>query len=90
MVSATIQITGRVQGVGFRYFTMRQANAFGLNGYVKNKGDGSVEVKVEGEKEIIERFRSILEEGSGYSAVQKVEISFEPYSAKYKKFSVEY
>ena len=90
MVSATIQITGRVQGVGFRYFTMHQANTFGLNGYVRNKGDGSVEVRVEGEKEIIERFRSILKEGSGYSTVDSIETTYEPYSAKYKKFSVEY
>jgi acylphosphatase len=90
MVGAFIRVTGMVQGVGFRYFAMRQANLFGLNGYVKNKPDGSVELQVEGEKEIIEKFKSVLEEGPGYSSVDGVEISYESYAAKYNKFSVEY
>ena len=90
MVSATIRVTGRVQGVGYRYYAMRQAHEFGLNGYVKNQGDGSVEVQVEGEKEIIERFKSFLKQGPGYSSVDQVEITYEPYLAKYNKFSVEY
>ena len=79
-----------VQGVGYRYFAMRQANLFGLNGYVKNKANGSVELQVEGEKEIIEKFKSILAQGPGYSNVEKVEISYMSYQANYNKFSVEY
>jgi acylphosphatase len=90
MVCATLHVTGMVQGVGFRYFAMREANAYGLNGYVKNLPDGSVELQVEGEKEIIERFKSILEKGPGYSDVDRVDIVYEAYSAKYDKFSVEY
>ena len=90
MVGAYIRVTGRVQGVGFRYFAMRQANVFSLTGYVKNRGDGSVELQVEGEKEIVERFKSVLEQGSGYSVVDQVEITYESYSAKFDKFSVEY
>jgi acylphosphatase len=90
MVSAFIRVTGRVQGVGYRYFAMRQANLLGISGYVKNKSDGSVELEVEGNKEIIENFRSILEQGPGYGSVDNVEVRYEPYSAKYKKFSVDY
>lgn len=90
MVSALIRVTGRVQGVGYRFFAMHQANEFGLNGYVKNRGDGSVEVRVEGEKEIIEKYKSFLEQGPGYSSVDQVEITYEPYSAKYNNFSVDY
>jgi acylphosphatase len=90
MVSAIIRVTGMVQGVGFRYFAMRQANELGLTGYVKNRGDGSVEVQVEGEKQIVEKFGSILERGPGYSSVDNVEITYEPYTAKYNRFSVEY
>ena len=90
MVSARMRVTGRVQGVGYRYYAMRQANEFGLKGYVKNQGDGSVEVQVEGEKEIIERFKSFLKQGPGYSSVDQVEITYEPYLAKYDRFSVEY
>ena len=90
MVSAHIRVTGKVQGVGYRYFAMRQANLFGIYGYVKNKSDGSVELEVEGEKEIIENFRSILKQGPGFGSVDHVEIRYGPYSAKYKKFSVDY
>jgi acylphosphatase len=90
MIGAYIKITGRVQGVGFRYFTMKQANLFGLNGYVKNRSDGSVEVEVEGEKEIIDKFKSVLEQGPGFSSVEKVDMSQHPYTAKYNKFTVEY
>ena len=90
MVSASIRVTGRVQGVGYRYYAMRQANEYGLNGYVKNRGDGSVELQVEGEKEIIERFKSFLEQGPDFSSVDDVEISYDKYLAKYDRFSVEY
>jgi acylphosphatase len=90
LVSAHIRVTGMVQGVGYRYFAMRQAKLFGLNGYVKNKADGSVELQVEGEKEIIEKFKSLLEKGPGYSSVENVEISHQPYTAKYTQFTVEY
>lgn len=90
MVTAHIKVTGMVQGVGYRYFALRQANLFGLNGYVKNKTDGSVELQVEGEKEIVESFKSILAQGPGYASVEHVEISYEPYQAQYNKFTVEY
>jgi acylphosphatase len=90
MVNAQIRVIGRVQGVGFRYFTMQQAKLFGLNGYVKNRTDGSVEVEVEGEKEIIDKFKSVLEQGPGFSSVENVEISLHPYEAKFNQFTVEY
>ena len=90
MVSAYLRVKGRVQGVGYRYFAMREANMYGITGYVKNKADGSVELEVEGEKEIIEKFRSILRRGPGYSTVDEVENSYRPYGAQYSKFSVEY
>jgi hypothetical protein len=41
-------VHGRVQGVGFRYFVMREARALGLSGWVRNQADGSVEVEAEG------------------------------------------
>ena len=41
----SIRITGRVQGVGFRYFVQRIANEFGVNGFVKNEPDGSVYIE---------------------------------------------
>ena len=44
---------GRVQGVGFRYYAVQKANQLGLTGWVKNLYDGSVEMEVEGQEELI-------------------------------------
>lgn len=90
MVSAYIKVTGEVQGVGYRYFAFKNANELGIRGYVRNLADGSVEVLAEGEKELIEHYKSILSQGPGFSSVDQIEILFSPYQAKYKSFSVEY
>ncbi len=56
-------VTGIVQGVGFRWFVERQAQARGLRGFVKNRMDGSVEVDAEGEKALLEEFLLVLRTG---------------------------
>ena len=43
-------VRGRVQGVGYRYFVLRQADALGVAGFARNRADGSVEVVAEGER----------------------------------------
>ncbi|MFM8320576.1 MAG: acylphosphatase [Chloroflexota bacterium] len=49
-------VEGRVQGVGYRAFVEQAADAFGLNGWVRNRWDGSVEVTAEGPRPVLERF----------------------------------
>jgi acylphosphatase len=49
-----LQVEGRVQGVGFRWWTVRQAHALGLDGWVRNRRDGSVEVLAIGEPKALE------------------------------------
>jgi acylphosphatase len=88
--SAYIRVLGRVQGVGYRYFSLRKAKLLGLKGYVRNCADGSVELRVEGERDIITQFKEILKEGPRFSAVKAVELQFGDYQAKYNNFSVEY
>jgi acylphosphatase len=90
MTAAHLLVKGRVQGVGFRYFVMQNAKIFGLKGYVKNLNNGDVEIRVEGKKEIIEQFKFNMEQGPAYAAVDRVVTTFEPYSANFKDFSVEY
>ena len=65
-------MSGRVQGVGFRYFALDAARRDGINGYVMNHEDGSVEAVAEGESEALERFERALRRGPSRSRVEQV------------------
>ena len=56
-----MKITGRVQGVGFRYTAKNAASSLGLTGWVKNECDGSVSMEVQGEKEKIDKMMDIID-----------------------------
>ena len=65
-------VSGRVQGVGFRYFAQDAARREGLHGYVTNRDDGCVEAVAEGESEALERFERALRRGPSRSRVEQV------------------
>ena len=65
-------MSGRVQGVGFRYFTLDAARREGLSGYVRNLDDGRVEALAEGEAESVVRFERALRQGPSRSRVEHV------------------
>ena len=67
-------ISGRVQGVGFRYFTQDAARREGLLGFVRNNDDGTVEAVAEGESEALERFERAIRRGPSRSRVEHVTI----------------
>ena len=67
-------VSGRVQGVGFRYFAQDAARREGLHGYVLNRDDGSVEAVAEGDAESLERFERALRRGPSRSRVEQVMI----------------
>jgi acylphosphatase len=66
-------VTGRVQGVGFRFFTENEANRLGLSGYVKNCADGTVEAYAVGDAEALEEFKAALAEGPRSARVDEVQ-----------------
>jgi acylphosphatase len=66
-------ISGRVQGVGFRFFTEAAAAREGLHGWVKNLPDGRVEISAEGEAEAIERFERHVRHGPPGARVSAVQ-----------------
>jgi acylphosphatase len=68
-------IHGRVQGVGFRYFVQNEAEQLGLDGYVKNRADGTVEVCASGGSEQIEKLRRRIAQGPRWSRVDRVDES---------------
>ena len=67
-------ISGRVQGVGFRFFTEEAASREGLSGWVRNLPDGRVEASAEGEAEALERFERRVRQGPRGARVEHVEI----------------
>ena len=67
-------ISGRVQGVGFRYFTQDAARREGLHGFVRNNDDGTVEAVAEGESEALERFERAIRRGPSRARVEQVMI----------------
>ena len=90
LTAAEIIVSGRVQGVGYRYFVLRQAEYLGLTGYVRNLPDGRVAVFAEGERLVIDQFKSVLAQGPRFARVENIEIIFSEYKAKFKSFSVDY
>jgi acylphosphatase len=71
-------ISGRVQMVGFRAFTVRIAHELGLTGWVKNLDNGQAEVVVEGEEKNLEKFVDLCWQGSRLAKVTEVEMYSEP------------
>jgi acylphosphatase len=65
-----VRITGRVQGVFFRAWTREQAQALGLNGWVRNCPDGRVEAHVEGEDTAVEQMIERLRRGPPSASVE--------------------
>ena len=68
-------VSGRVQGVGFRYFVLRQAELLGLAGWVRNLDSGQVEVRALGTRAQHDSLEQVLRKGPRFSAVTDVEKS---------------
>jgi acylphosphatase len=66
-------VQGRVQGVGYRYFVMKQAAALEVAGFARNLPDGSVEVVAEGEEERLADLEQRLRDGPAFASVSSVE-----------------
>jgi acylphosphatase len=66
------RVSGRVQGVGFRVWTVRRASALGLRGSVRNLGDGGVEVEAEGPLGAVQRLVELLRRGPALAQVREV------------------
>jgi acylphosphatase len=82
-----IIVKGRVQGVGFRYNTIRAAAEHGIKGYVKNEMDGSVFILAEGDEQDIKAFIAWCNEGPAYARVEEVMVDKIEY-AGYTEFTV--
>lgn len=76
--SYSIKVTGRVQGVGFRFYTRKTALELGISGFVKNMRDGSVYVEAEGEPDRMETFIEWVRKGPEWAHVDDISLQEKP------------
>jgi acylphosphatase len=74
----TIRVSGKVQNVGFRFYTARTAKEFNISGFVKNEPDGSVYIEAEGEEDMLEAFIHWCQKGPEWARVDKFDIQEQP------------
>ena len=84
------KVHGLVQGVGFRYYTRSTAARIGTRGWVRNNGDGTVEVYAEGTPDQIRKMEDYLHTGPPHAHVTHVEIRRPHPTGTYRTFSIEY
>lgn len=82
-------VTGRVQGVGFRWFVEREARILGVNGWVRNRENGSVEVLASGTREQLAALHKKLREGPRASRVDNVDVTDMPDVQDLNTFRIE-
>jgi acylphosphatase len=74
LVARRFVVSGRVQGVGFRFFAVEAAKREGLHGWVMNRADGCVEAQAEGDVAAVERFEREIRRGPPGSRVERVDV----------------
>ncbi len=90
MRRATITISGRVQGVGFRYYASELAERYGIAGTVQNQRDGTVHIEAEGENSQIRSFvQHIQLDGGPLTArIEDIDVEWEPHLKGFTDFTV--
>jgi acylphosphatase len=83
-------VSGRVQGVGYRYFVQKRATRLQLVGQVRNLGDGRVEVVAEGDEHDLQQLIQQLQQGPSFGYVQNVEVHWLPAGGTFQDFDITY
>jgi len=89
-VRAHLLISGRVQGVAFRYYTQDIAQSLGIKGWVRNCWDGKVEVVAEGEEGQVKELIDWCHQGPRSAIVEKVDIEWEEYKGEFSTFGIRF
>jgi len=84
----TAVVSGRVQGVGFRYYVQQAAVLLKLVGWVRNRWDGCVEVVAEGSHTQLLQLLGLLYQGPPSAEVEDVDADWQPASGEYSSFRV--
>ncbi len=90
MIQYEITVSGRVQGVGFRYFALHRAQELGITGWAKNMVDGNVQIIAQGDEPTLKTFADFLRLGPTLSRVDKISIYKSEIITVFDTFSVKY
>jgi acylphosphatase len=85
-----VVIHGDVQGVGFRYFLIDSARPLGLQGWVRNRSDGAVEVVAEGERTKLDHLLQAARRGPRHARVDEVDVEWQPAAGGLAAFDLIY
>ena len=88
MKKVRIRVFGDVQGVFYRYSAKKLASKLGLKGWCRNEGDGSVQMVIEGDPQLIDSFVDWSKKGPPMARVDKIEVNEETRGAAEGKFEV--
>lgn len=83
-----IYVSGRVQGVSYRRFVVREARALGVTGWAMNLPDRRVEVVAEGEENAVEELMRRLREGPALAIVRDMVVHREPPTGEHESFTI--
>lgn len=83
-------VSGRVQGVGYRYFVRDAALQLGLAGWVRNTQDGCVQVVAEGPRERLMRLLLLLERGPRLALVDRVQAEWSSATGEFRGFGIRF
>lgn len=81
-------VEGRVQGVGFRYYVSRKAQELGVNGWVRNRWDGSVELEAEAGPEVLAQFLQAVRKGPRGAFVSDLKLEWGEADGRYNSFKI--
>jgi acylphosphatase len=89
-VIAEITVNGLVQGVGFRYYILRQAQSLELKGFVKNLFTGEVYSIVKGERGMIEEFIKLIKTGPSHAHVSNCRVDWSDSEEEFTTFEIRF
>ena len=90
MKHISVKISGKVQGVFFRYWAKRKADSLNVRGRVKNDFDGSVSIEAEGEEEALRKLCALIEKGPETAKVKSAEVVWDEKIRGYEKFEIKH
>lgn len=87
-VRAHVFVSGRVQGVNFRWYTQRKAQELGVTGWVRNLWDGRVEAIFEGDEQAVQRAVDWCHVGAPSAQVDRVQVNYEEATGEFRNFRI--